>query len=888
MDSEETKIYTPIETPRRRRQQAQRLLESKQPEAPSLQAAPAQPAAPPARPAASLTDTREMPAYERTPRAARSAVSRATVPQVQQETHAAQRAQGQYSRPTAASQRYAYAPLPEAEQDYGDPFEQEDQDDSYTPPRQQTAQRSGSSATGASKPPRVPVDEMFDDIDGKPDRGRRRRGCFLPFVIIVLVIALGLTAVWYFARGFWDETRDAIMLSAPVMYVTDRITEFKDSIFAPREGQPDATQKPRQDAAVLDIFNDSADTSDPSAAVQFTIRTTIGASRVRLLDYNGEAIGELGANAYTEIEGVRQWVAHLTLNRQYEGKINAQAGDAENWISNADAMKSVDVRIGVAAPTQLPTAAPTPTPGPTETPEPTPEPEPTPTPEPTPNPFVLQTVTGSDAASPDKLSIKSDVLVEGNAITNYSRSKNLVMGAPEDYNKAKGVPILRGVSTFRGGPFRQNAAYGTISPAPSKMEIVWENGIGALDNYTGIGWTGQPAIVCWPNDIRLMMNIVEAKKEKEALREVIYAGMDGKIYFFDMDDGVPTRNPIDIGFPLKGSVAVHPYGIPFMTVGQGVSVLNNSKGSIGVHGINLIDQSSLFLINGQMKEANESSGAFDGTPLIDPATHTMIETGENGLFYTVDLGLQFSTESKTLTSMPSSVMYRFQAGSRRTGIEASPAVYGQYAYFADASGILQCVDMKTMMAVWAFDTLDNNDATPALEVEADGRVALYTANTVQNRKTDSDATIWRINALTGEEEWKYSIRCETSSQAMGGFVASPVVGKNSLDNLVFFTAAKTSEGGTLLALDKQTGDVAWRVSTESYSWSSPVAVYDETGHGWIIQANSKGALVMYDGLTGKEVARVKLSGNVEGSPAVYNDILVVGTRDKKIYGIKIQ
>jgi outer membrane protein assembly factor BamB len=417
---------------------------------------------------------------------------------------------------------------------------------------------------------------------------------------------------------------------------------------------------------------------------------------------------------------------------------------------------------------------------------------------------------------------------------------------------------------------------------------LWEKSIGSLDNYTGVGWTGQPAIVCWPEDIRQIMNIVPEKKDKTALKEVIYAAMDGKIYFYDLDDGVATRDPIDIGFPIKGSVTIHPNGYPFMLVGQGVSILSSVKGSIGVHGINLIDQSQMFLITGTVKEANESSGAFDASPLIDPKTNTMIQTGENGLFYTTDLGLSIDMANQTLSAAPESVMYRFQAGSRRTGIEASPAVYGQYAYFADVSGILQCVDMKTMSPAWAVDMEDNTDATIALEVETDGRVALYTGNTLLNRKTDSDVSIRRLNALTGEEEWKFTIRCSFNSQVTGGVVASPVVGKGALDDLVFFMISRTSDGGTLVALNKQTGEVEWRVSTKSYGWSSPVAVYNEDGNGWILQANSQGVLTMYEGRTGREIANIELEGNIEGSPAVYGDILVVGTRDKKIYGIKIQ
>ena len=41
-------------------------------------------------------------------------------------------------------------------------------------------------------------------------------------------------------------------------------------------------------------------------------------------------------------------------------------------------------------------------------------------------------------------------------------------------------------------------------------------------------------------------------------------------------------------------------------------------------------------------------------------------------------------------------------------------------------------------------------------------------------------------------------------------------------------------------------------------------------------------------LTAPEGYKIKLSGNMEGSPAVYGDTLVVGTRDCYIYGIRIK
>ena len=70
-----------------------------------------------------------------------------------------------------------------------------------------------------------------------------------------------------------------------------------------------------------------------------------------------------------------------------------------------------------------------------------------------------------------------------------------------------------------------------------------------------------------------------------------------------------------------------------------------------------------------------------------------------------------------------------------------------------------------------------------------------------------------------------------------------------------------------------------------------MAVYDETGKGWLIQACSNGTLYLLDGLTGEEVATLQLNGTIEASPAVYGDTMVIGTTGKGtsyIYGVKIK
>ena len=173
-------------------------------------------------------------------------------------------------------------------------------------------------------------------------------------------------------------------------------------------------------------------------------------------------------------------------------------------------------------------------------------------------------------------------------------------------------------------------------------------------------------------------------------------------------------------------------------------------------------------------------------------------------------------------------------------------------------------------------------------------------------------TIRRYDAMTGAEDWAFAVNCTRKTgkkdvrakDVTAGAVASPVVGQYQLGDLVYFTissvsadgaadlkAGSDSLGSVLIALDKDSHEVAWTMAMNKYCYSSPVAVYDENGRGWIIQCGSDGTLYLLDGLTGKLVNTLQVEGSIEGSPAVYGSILVIGTTGKDesyIYGIGIE
>ena len=506
-----------------------------------------------------------------------------------------------------------------------------------------------------------------------------------------------------------------------------------------------------------------------------------------------------------------------------------------------------------------------------------------------------------ESALPSVLKIRDDVYEKAKKVSELERALSLDMPGPGSYVSYDG-----GVFTFRGDAFRGNAAFGTADMPLQQMSILWKAPLGSLrtgdGTLWGLGWTSQPAIVKWSVELRQMMNIAEAKKDVKALKEVIVGGQDGKVYFFDLNDGVATREPIDIKYPLKGSVSLDTQGRPMLAVGQGVSKMPGGKtGPIGLHVYGLIDQQELMFLNGRKTKQQtqySTNGAFDGTALFDRNTDTMIVAGENGLLYTVALNTAFDyVDQYTIKVNPAITYLKSKAGGQNdmsVSNEASVAMYGKYAFMADRQGIIKAVDTDSMKTQWAFDAGDNTDATPALGFDEDGSLGLYTGTTVFSRTRKAGiASIRRLDAMSGREVWKKEVEASYSDDERAGVKASPVVGENRLSDLVIFTVNRTNGGkdATVYALNKQTGDEAWSFPLNNPTVSSPVAVYTSGGDGYIIQADEKGVLYLLNGLTGEQLHTLELGAAVDASPAVYNDVLVIGSSEKDnsyLYGIRLE
>ena len=527
---------------------------------------------------------------------------------------------------------------------------------------------------------------------------------------------------------------------------------------------------------------------------------------------------------------------------------------------------------------ESPVDTPTPARAAESTPSPTPTPDPTPPP--TPHPASLFKPSSVPETDPGgAINYQHDIQAGGETVAEYLCPDEIFFGLPEYYTSL-------GVTTFRGDNFRNGPAWGNVSVSEEKLTELYKFSIGYTDKWTGVGWTGQPCIVQWEPDVLAYMNVYPEKKQKDGLVEVINGTMDGKIYFFDLEDGEFTRDPIILGEPIKGAVTVDPRGYPILYVGQGVSY----KTRFGYYIYSLIDGQEIYFINGRDPFARRGWGAFDSNPLFDIPNDRMFLCGENGVIYNIKLNTEY--DKGVLKIDPQIARYRYNyKPMRQQGIESSPAIFSHYLFVADNSGFVHCVDLMTFTPVWARDCTDDTDSTVVLDWEEDAQsLSLYTACEVDYQGDGGICHIRKLNAANGDLLWEHTYPCLYDENVNGGALATPVSGKGDISDCVIFWIAKLKGykgGGALVCYNKKTGEVVWENIMPNYGWSSPVAVYTETGKSYIVVCDSAGYMYLIRGTTGEILDRITLGANIEASPAVYGNTVVVGTRGQRIFGIEI-
>ena len=496
----------------------------------------------------------------------------------------------------------------------------------------------------------------------------------------------------------------------------------------------------------------------------------------------------------------------------------------------------------------------------------------------------------TDDSDPALFQLSWEIAVGEDVVDSFSREEPISFALDTEYF------ALAGISTFRGNNYRDSASYGTAVIEQETMEVVWSHRIGNLNNWGGCAWAGQPLLVQWDPETKAIMDtLYDSKKNKEDLVEVIYATQDGYIHFYDLEDGSKTRNPIYMGMNFKGAGALDPRGYPLLYVGAGLYI-NGAPPRMFV--VNLITGKIIFEYGYNDPFALRDWSAFDSSPLVDAESDTLIWPGENGILYTIRLNTQYDKEAGTISVNPDTPVktrytsYYSQEQDRYLGYEASAVIADHYLFNSENSGLLQCVDLNTMELIWAQDLGDESDSTPLFAWNEKGEGVIYTATSLNWTAKDQkgSASIYKLDAASGEILWKYQRECVRADEIAGGVQASPLLGRKNtnIDGLVIYSIGNTPSAyrGVLIALDTDTGEKIWEISSGNYAWSSPVALYTEDGHAYIFLANASGIARFIDGSTGEVLATLDLDETVEASPAVFGNMLVIGSREG-VYGIKI-
>ncbi|MEA4890713.1 MAG: PQQ-binding-like beta-propeller repeat protein [Clostridiaceae bacterium] len=572
-----------------------------------------------------------------------------------------------------------------------------------------------------------------------------------------------------------------------------------------------------------------------------------------------------------------------------------QPSSSESPTSGSGTAITTSQTAGTSESSPLPTSTPAPTSAPTPTPETT---------DPAKLAIALTDLPGYTAGTSQSDGSKTKTLPDIGKINwrIYNGSNQLLSADPSDSITAFGSPDtftgIDGVLTFRGNQYRNAPAWGSADIQDEKLKIIWTKDIGAISGtgsyWPGAGWTGQPLLVHWPEETRQVMGISQEMKDKD-LVEVFYPVFDGNIYCLDLETGRPTRDPIKVGFSFKGTGCVDPRGYPLFYAGQG---LNDTNGHIGVFKyriFDLIQNKEIYGIVGKDAVATHKNwGAFDSSALIDGKSDTLLEPGENGLFYKVKLNTQYDAKAGSVSIDPVVTKLRYETPiNHKYGIESSSVAYRNLIYFSDNDGAVVCLDINTLEPVWVFNAGDDSDATMVLE-ETDHGVFLYQGNTIDHRGklagTANDiCQLRKLNALTGELVWQYDVPCVYDSNLNGGLLATPLLGRGDFADRIIFNVCKTTSAsaGKLLALDKESGDLIWERALSAYSWSSPISIQSKSGRSYGIFCDSVGIMHLFDPQTGKDIDTLSIGQNCEASPSAYNDKIVVATYAQKIYCIQI-
>lgn len=439
-----------------------------------------------------------------------------------------------------------------------------------------------------------------------------------------------------------------------------------------------------------------------------------------------------------------------------------------------------------------------------------------------------------------------------------------------------------GILTFRGDPSRETPFSGKVKGTPSTVKVDWvfNTGAGMSGRWGGgSGWTGQPLYVNWSDEQvkRIKANATSYITPDFKNKEIIVGSLAGKVFFIDFETGKASRQAYNIGNPIKGTASIHPSLNGNIFVGQGIP----DTRPFGAVIFNLYNHKQVSFFK-EDRNAWRAWGAYDSSPIA--VGQFVFRPGENGTLYK----LYCKGDSVLLHST-----LRFRcANSSALGIESSIAIHRNYGYIADNDGNILCINLDNLNVVWHYRNHDDTDATIVV-AEENGVPYIYTGCEIDSQGPNGFSWFTKLNGLTGEEVWSTPIdgRCINGKKKIeGGMFSTPLIGHGDCEGMIFsnFCLHKPGRLGEFVAFDRKTGKTLYSIPLKQYSWTSPIAVYNEKNEMFVFTGDTSGNVYLFRGKTGELLHTSHIGNNFESSPIIIGNKVVCGSRGTQIYRMSIE